>query len=129
MHAAVKEIEPDLEGLRFGSIYADDGGNQCYIKDAARGIALLQTADKVSQPVYNVSSGQPTSNRQIVDAIRKVIPGFEIELPSGHMPGVPEDLWYFDINKLWEDTGYVPQYTIKAGIADYIDWLRAGNLR
>ena len=65
VHAAVKGTKPDLEGIRFGSIYADDGGDQCYIKDAARGIALLQTADKISQPVYNISSGHPTSNQAV----------------------------------------------------------------
>ena len=31
--------------------------------------------------------------------------------------------------KLREDTGYTPWFTIEAGVADYIDWLRAGNSR
>jgi UDP-glucose 4-epimerase len=129
VHAAARGAQPNLEGMHFGSIYADDGGDQCYIKDAARGIALLQTADKISQPVYNISSGYPTSNQAIVDAVRQVVPEFEVELPPGHMPGAPEDLWYFDIAKLQEDTGYIPQFTIETGVADYIDWLRAGNSR
>ena len=129
VHAAVNGTPPNLETIRFGSIYADDGGDQCYVKDAARGIALLQTANKISQPVYNISSGYPTSNQAVVDAVRQVIPDFEVELPPGHMPGAPEDLWYFDITKLREATGYTPQFTIEAGVADYIDWLRAGNDR
>ena len=129
VHAAVKGIPPNLGEIRFGSIYADDGGDQCYIKDASRGIALLQVADKISQPVYNISSGCPTSNQTVVDAIRQVIPDFEVELPAGHMPDAPKDLWYFDIAKLQEDTGYTPRFTIEAGVADYIDWLRAGNTR
>jgi UDP-glucose 4-epimerase len=129
VHAAVKGTKPDLGGLRFGSIYADDGGDLCYIKDAARGIALLQTTDKISQPVYNISSGQPTSNLQVVDAIQRVIPSFKTELPVGHMPGTLAEPWYFDIGRLREDTGYAPRFTIEAGIADYIGWLRAGNQR
>ena len=129
VHAAVKGTQPNLDGIRFGSIYANDGGDQCYIKDAARGIALLQMADKISRPVYNISSGRSTSNQAVVNAIRQVIPDFEVELPPGHMPGAPEDLWYFDIAKLREDTGYTPWFTIEAGVADYIDWLRAGNSR
>ncbi len=129
VHAALKGGKPDIDSLRFGSVYASDGGDQCYIKDAARGIALLQTADKLTHRLYNVSSGRPTANHDIVDAIRKVIPGFEAELPAGHMPGLPEALWYFDISRLRQDTGFVPQYSLEAGIADYVSWLRAGHAK
>ncbi len=129
VHAAVKSDKPNLEAIRFGSIYAEDGGDQCYIKDAARAIALLQTANKLSQKVYNISSGYPTANHSIVNAIKKVIPNFDVELPAGHMPSGPEALWYFDIAKLRQDTGFEPQFDIEAGIADYVGWLQAGNER
>lgn len=127
VHAAVKGEKPDIQGIRFGSAYAEDGGDQCYIKDAARGIALLQTADQLNHRLYNVSSGRPTTNQEIVNAIRSIIPDFQLELPEGHMPGLPETLWYFDITRLREDTGFDPQFNIEAGIADYINWLRSGN--
>ncbi len=129
VHAAVRGIQPNFQNIRFGSVYANDGGDMCYIKDAARGIALLQTADKLTQPVYNISSGRPTQNGSVIEAIRKVTPGFEVELPAGHMPGAPQDLWYFDITRLREDTGFEPQFDIEAGVVDYIAWLRAGNER
>ena len=61
------------------------------------------------------------------NAIRKVFPNFEIGLPTGHMPGLPETLWYFDITRVREDTGFGPAFGLEAGIADYIAWLRAGN--
>lgn len=127
VHAAVKGEKPDIENIRFGSPYAEDGGDQCYIKDAARGIALLQTCDHLNHKLYNVSSGRPTTNQDIVNAIQKIIPDFQVELPRGHMPGLPETLWYFDITRLREDTGFEPQYSIEAGIGDYINWLNAGN--
>ncbi len=127
VHAAVKGEKPNIEGLRFGSIYAADGGDQCHIKDAARGIALLQTADKLQHRVYNISSGRSTTNLEVVRAIKKVIPDFEVELPPGHMPGLPETLWYFDITRLHQETGFEPQFDIEAGIVDYISWLRLGN--
>ncbi len=127
VHAAVKRENPNLEGLRFGSVYADDGGDQCYIKDAARAIALLQTANHLNHRLYNVSSGRPTTNQEIVTAIRKVIPDFVVELSPGHMPGLPEALWYFDVTRLYQETGFEPQFDIEAGVADYIAWLRLGN--
>ncbi len=128
VHAAVQGAEPDLAGIR-GSVYADDGGDQCYIKDAARGIALLQTAGTLHHRVYNIASGCPTTNQAIVEAIKKVIPGFDIALPAGHMPGFPDFLPYQDITWLREDTSFVPEFDIETGVADYIDWLKAGNER
>ena len=127
VHAVVKGEKPNIEGIRFGSVYAADGGDQCYIKDAARGIALLQTADKLNHRLYNVSSGRATTNQDVVNAIKRVSPNFEVELPAGHMPGLSETLWYFDITRVHEDTGFEPNYSIETGIADYIAWLRAGN--
>jgi UDP-glucose 4-epimerase len=127
VHAAVKGEKPNVDGLRFGSAYAADGGDHCYIKDAARGIALLQTTDKLNHRLYNVSSGRPTTNQDVVNAIKRVIPDFEVQLPAGHMPGLPETLWYFDITRVREDTGFEPAFSLETGIADYISWLRAGN--
>jgi len=127
VHAAVKGEPPNIEGIRFGSVYAEDGGDQCYIKDAARGIALLQTADKLNHRLYNVSSGRATTNQDVVNSIKRVFPDFAVELPAGHMPSLPETLWYLDINRLCEDTGFEPKFNIETGIADYIRWLQAGN--
>ncbi len=129
VHAAVKGAQPDLESIRYGSIHAADGADQCYIKDAARGIALLQTADKLNYRLYNVSSGCPTTNQDVLDAIQRVIPDFRVALPAGHSPAGQEAAWYFDITRLRQDTGFEPQYGIEAGIADYVGWLRAGNPR
>ncbi|HLY27979.1 MAG TPA: NAD(P)-dependent oxidoreductase [Aggregatilineales bacterium] len=129
VHAAVKGEWPNLEELRFGSVHTLDGGDQCYIKDAARAVALLQTADKLSQPVYNVASGRPTSNQEIVAAIKKVVPDFDVELPAGHAPGATQGPWYFDISSLRQDTGFEPRYDLSAGVAEYVAWLRAGNER
>ncbi len=129
VHAAVKGEKLAVDDVRFGSAYAADASDQCYIKDAARGIALLQMAEKLNYTLYNVSSGSPTTNQQVVEAIKKVIPSFDAQLPAGHMPGNPAPSWYFDISRLQQDTGYEPQFSIESGIADYIAWLQAGNAR
>jgi UDP-glucose 4-epimerase len=129
VHTAVKGGKPNLEGMRFGSVYAQDGGDLCYIKDAARAIALLQTATTLKQPVYNIGSGRSTTNQQIVEAIQQVVPGFAVELPSRPLADGPALGWCFDITALREDTGFAPQFDVEAGIADYIAWLRDGNER
>jgi UDP-glucose 4-epimerase len=129
VHSAVKGVDPHLDGMRFGSAYAEDGGDQCYIKDAARAIALLQIAPTLKQPAYNIGSGRPTTNQRIVQAIQKVIPSFDVGLPSRPVSEGPAPVWYFDITALRDDTGFEPRFDLEAGIADYMAWLRAGNER
>ncbi len=125
VHAAVTGTKPNLENIRW-AIYAEDGADQCYVKDAARAIALLAVADKLHHQTYNVASGRPTTNRQVVDAIKRVIPQADIQLPTAPKQNpVP----YQDITRLGEDTGYAPQFSTEEGIADYIGWIRAGNER
>jgi UDP-glucose 4-epimerase len=128
VHAAVKGTKPSLEGIR-GSVYAADCMDQCYVKDSARAVGLLHAADQLKHQTYNVGSGRPTTNQDIVDAIQKVIPRFEVELPAGHMPGFGDVVPYQDITWLREDTGFEPQFDVETAVADYIAWLRAGNER
>ncbi len=125
VHAAVNGIKPSLEDIRW-PVYAEAGIDQCYVKDVAQAIARLAIAGQLHHQTYNVGSGRPTTNQQVVDAIKKVIPEVDFRLPTSPNPGpVP----YQDITWLREDTGFEPQFTTESGIADYIAWLRAGNER
>jgi UDP-glucose 4-epimerase len=126
VHAAVKKEQPSLEGPR-GVPFAEDGSDMCYVKDCGRGIALLQVADKLNHRTYNVASGHPTQNKELVSAIQKVIPDFEVELPAGHAPGGSGEVPYLDLSWIREDTGFEPAFTTESAIADYISWLQAGN--
>lgn len=128
VNAALKGEKPNLEGIR-GSVHAADGIDQCYVKDAARAVVLLQTAGKLNHQVYNVAGGAPITNQQIADAVRAAVPEFSVELPEGHMPGGTEAVPYQDITWLREDTGYEPQYSFDESVADYVNWLRAGHER
>lgn len=128
VHAAVSGTAPDLSTLH-GPANAGDGGDLCYVKDCARGIALLQLADRLSHATYNVASGRLTTNGEIAAAIRNVIPAARIELPEGHGPGSEGASLYLDISRIQKDTGYSPAYDAERAVSDYIDWLRAGHER
>lgn len=128
VHAALKGETPSLEGIR-GSVYAADGIDQCYVKDAARAVVLLQTAEKLNYHIYNVAGGAPVTNQQVADAVSAAVPGWSVVLPEGHMPGGAEMVPYQDITQLREDTGYEPRYSFDESIADYVNWLRAGHER
>ena len=107
--------------------YADDGADLCYVKDCARGIALLLLADRLNHRTYNVADGRATKNSEIVAAIKAVLPGAQIDLPPGRDPDGPGRDSYLDITRIRQDTGYQPEYSTQRGIAEYITWLQAGH--
>lgn len=123
-HAAARGSEPDLSGL-LAPPYAEDALDLLYVKDTGRALALLQLAGTLGRSTYNVGSGCATSNADVVAAISSVEPGFRYELPAGGDRPVS----WLDTTRLREDTGFEPRYDTAAAAADYIAWLRAGNLR
>jgi UDP-glucose 4-epimerase len=74
---------------------------------------------------HNVGAGRATPNRELVEAIEGMVPGFKADLPPGHWPGPP--LPVLDTERLRADTGFSPAFDIRSAIRDYVDWLRAGN--
>jgi nucleoside-diphosphate-sugar epimerase len=70
-----------------------------------------------------------TTNKEVIHAIKTVIPDAAIDLPPGRDPRGPDGDSYLDITRILEDTGYAPAYDIQRGVADYIGWLKAGHER
>ncbi|QBD79594.1 NAD(P)-dependent oxidoreductase [Ktedonosporobacter rubrisoli] len=126
VHAAVNGTKPDFSNV-LGGVSAQDGADRCYVKDAARAIALLQVAETLPHRVYNIASGRATTNQDIVTAIKEVIPEAQVELPSAGERSAAEVPAYQDITRLVQDTGYRPQFTTTQAIVDYIACLRASN--
>jgi len=123
VHAAVGGRAPNLENVFFGN--ADDAIDLCYIKDMARAIALLQTAEELQYDVYNIASGKPTPNKELVEAVKRVVPDFTVDLPRGHFPFPPLPL--VETKRLQSDTGFSPRFDTRSAIQDYVNWLKAGN--
>ncbi|MFB6706111.1 NAD-dependent epimerase/dehydratase family protein [Streptomyces sp. NPDC056333] len=122
VHAAARGTTPDLSHL-VGPAFAEDGLDLNYVKDTGRAIALLQLAGKLNHRTYNVGSGRATTNAQLIETIRKVVPDAQVDLPAG---GDAPHL-VLDISRLQEDTGYRAEYDTERAVGDYIAWLRAGN--
>jgi UDP-glucose 4-epimerase len=108
-------------------VHAEGGRDVCYVKDLARGLALLQVAARLNHRTYNVADGRATSNGEIVAAIGGVLPGARVELLPGRDPDSPVEDTYLDISRIHQDTGYQPEYGLARGLADYVEWLRAGH--
>jgi UDP-glucose 4-epimerase len=60
--------------------------------------------------------------REFVAVVKKVVPSAQIDLPPGHGPRNRPNA-YLDINRLKQEVGYQPEYTIERAVEEYIDWL------
>lgn len=67
--------------------FAEDGYDQTYVKDIARGVGLIATADKLRHAVYNIGNGRAIPFAEFADAAHKAVPGWNIALPSRHDQG------------------------------------------
>jgi UDP-glucose 4-epimerase len=128
VHAAVRG-EPPVYDPPSTAAYADDGIDMCYVSDCARALVCLQTAPALRWPVYNVGSGRVTTNAEVQAAIADAIPGAPADLPAGHNPRRRTGNLFLDVSRLTTDTGFRPEYDARRGVAEYVDWLRAGNAR
>jgi nucleoside-diphosphate-sugar epimerase len=112
-----------LRGDKPQPLYADDGGDNCYAPDAGHAIALLMTTETLRHTTYNVSNGQPSTNREFAEAVQAIVPEADPNLLPGRQNG-PGDDPYLDITRLTEDTGFKPAFDTAAAVADYVSWRR-----
>ena len=126
VHAAVRPDQTSVEEVsRF---HADDAGDLCYVKDCARGIALVHTATHLNHTTYNIGGGRAVTNSEVVASLADLVPGFTTDLSPGKTPGHPTDP-YMDLKRLRDDTGFEASYSLEGGIQEYVAWLRDGNAR
>ena len=126
VHAAVKRTPVDIAPPR-GPLFEADGSDLCDVRDCGRAIALLQLAPTLNYDIYNVGAGWPTTAGALRTAVQAVVPAFDVELEPGHNPRGPGVATNLDLSRIAEDTGYSPAYSLEESIANYVQWLQAGN--
>lgn len=93
-----------------------------HVRDVAAAAVLAATAVDLKQPVYNVSGGRQVTLGELMALITSRYPRARIELGPGFWTGWDrQGPW--DISAAARDLGYVPQWTLERGLADYADWL------
>ena len=125
VRAAVRGIH-DFEEDKGGIPFAEDGYDQVYVKDLARGIGLVALAQNLRHPVYNIGSGRVPTYAELARAVEKARPGYRIQLrtrdrrsgPAGGINGV-----WMDISRARTELGYEPSYSVDQAIADYAAWM------
>src|SRR5262247_703914 len=123
-HAAAKGLPTDFTGARRGAPCVEDHSDAFYVKDCATAIQLLQMADKLSHRIYNIGNDRPMMYGEFVEAVKTVVPDAQISLQPGRSPRYRANA-FLDITRIKEEVGYRPQYDIKRGVAEYINWLKS----
>jgi nucleoside-diphosphate-sugar epimerase len=122
VRGGIQDWGEDKGGIPFG----EDGYDQVYVKDLARGIGLVALSSNLQHPVYNIGSGRAPSYAEFARAVERARPGYRIELrtrdrEAGHSAGM-NGIW-MDISRAGAELGYEPSYSVDQAIADYVAWM------
>ena len=105
-----------------GELFAEDANDLCYVRDCARGIALLQTAEKLNHATYNVASGVASSVGQVSELVKARFLDASLPVTPGRGPNYRPNA-SMTIDRLREDTGYEPRFTLEQSVDDFVEWL------
>lgn len=122
-------IRAAVDGVQWDSsvVWGEEGVDLCYAKDCGRAIALLQMTPNLRHSTYNVSTGPIVTNNDLVEELRRQLPGTKIPVREGFDPKGQGTTFAMDTTRLRSDTEFKPEYDLNAAVADYVAWLRAGN--
>jgi len=114
-----------LEGIQ--GLQSSKGSEQIidftYVLDAAQGIYLLFEKKKPDSKIYNFSSGESHTIKDVVVLCRKYTHfPVKISLGKGILMNRVEGL---NITKAQKELGYQPEYQIEEGVKLYSDWIES----
>lgn len=122
-HAAVKGVAPEYLGGRVP--FRDDNADIFYVKDTAKAIQTIYTADNLEHNIYNIGAGHQITNGDIESAIKKAVPSSQAEFQDGKGPAHKND--GFMRTERLAGLGFKSSWSVDDAIADYAEWLQAGN--
>lgn len=106
------------------------GGDQkedfVYSKDVATALVLACFAAPLEHNIFHIGSGAGHTLGDVAAIVKRFAPGAAIEIGPGlDFLGIGIKAHFiFDINRARKELGYEPQYSLEAGIKDYIDTIR-----
>jgi len=126
-------VENSVRGLptRFAT-----GGDMCrdytHVKDITQAVikALDVSASALTQRVFNIGSGTMHSAAQVAETVCIVLPNADIEIGAGLSELEQNDMrarGMLDLSAARQQLRYEPQFTLEAGIRDYVAMFRAAN--
>ena len=96
-----------------------------YAADAAQAAWLALEAQELKHRLYNVGvERRPVG--EFTRAMRELLPDAQISVSPDETPGNPHPP--LDAMRLQGDLAFAPRYSLKAGLADYIEAIRAHDI-
>jgi UDP-glucose 4-epimerase len=121
-------IENAVKGVRgFIVNGGDHSADKTYVDDLVQGVRLALSKEKVGSRIFNIASGQSSTLSQMVDAIKKIMPGAPIDVGPGLLDNsdnvkLPQK-GALDIGRAARELGYRPEYDLEKGLRKYMKWL------
>ncbi len=111
-----------LQDLRMEKGY-DQKLDFTNVKDAARGICLLYTANSLPRRVYNIATGEASSVGDVAAAAARIASEHQpAEIGPGTLMPRCEAL---SIECARTELGYAPEIALEEGLREYFDWIKA----
>lgn len=96
-----------------------------YVKDTCRGLIALAESDKTIGEVFNIGSSQEISIGDVLNLIKKLMKS-DVKFVTDEQRIRPEKSEVFrlfcDNSKITKFTGFNPEYTLKEGLKETINW-------
>ena len=101
---------------------ADHGFHFVHVRDVARAAMLAAFSADREQSVFNVTGGSQCTLAEAAAMIARILPQAQIKIDGGFSHLDRQGPW--DISAIERDLGYVPEYPLERGLAEYVEWLR-----
>lgn len=118
-------IQVFIESARQGEdiVIEGDGSDKLdftYIDDVVGGVVRIMTHDKAANQIFNLTYGRARSIGELAELVKEYFGGIKVVyVPKNKL--VP-DRGTLDVEKARRLLGYEPQYSLEAGLKDYIEW-------
>jgi len=126
-------VENSVRGLpiRFPT-GGDMRRDYTHVKDITQAVikALDVPASLLTQRIFNIGSGTMHSASQVAEAVRKILPNADIEIGAGLSEMEQSDMrarGMLDLSAARQQLKYEPQYSLEAGIRDYVEMFREAS--
>lgn len=101
----------------------DQGMDAVYVKDCAAGCVAAALAPATPSGVYNIGTGEVATLVQAAGILRELEPRADIAVGPGFLPA--KHLCRLDITRARTDLGYAPRFSLRDGLTDCLEALRA----
>ena len=95
-----------------------------FVGDVVAGVKGALFAPKLSQRAYNVAPGRAQSLKEIVAAVRSVVPAVDVAIDPGGMAWNTFGLGSLMVDAARRDLGFNPTTTLADGAAHTLSWVK-----